>query len=167
MRIINCLFPIVLLTTSQACKDSCVGCTPPPPSAVISVPIFYVTNTNVDLLDQAASASFKKNDIKVTTSVEQNGSAKELDPNEVPLSIDYDNSLQKHFFYLLVPTNYQKNPIRTIIRLSTTVTDTVTYTFLSKSRPYVPDKLFYNKKMVWDVANAPVEGAWPPITIVK
>jgi hypothetical protein len=158
---------VLSLCYLQSCKDNCTGCNPPPPPSFIFISTFYTTSGNADLLDSATPGSFKEKDLKVATTVEQNGILKQLDTTEIPITIEFNNIVRKNYFYLFVPTNYGKNPLSTFIHLSSTITDTLTYTFLDKGRPYVPDKIYYNKRLVWDVENAPKDGPWPPITIVK
>jgi hypothetical protein len=142
MKTFLILMSVLYLAFLQGC--GCSGCdAPPPPPAVIFIRTFYKNSGNADLLDATILGSFKEKDVKVTTTVEQNGIFKELDTSGTPIKIEYDDDVRKNYFGLLVPTNYKKNPIRTVVQLSPTISDTVTYTFLSKERPYIPDKIFY------------------------
>lgn len=169
MKTIICILSIILsLASLQGCKDQCVGCgTPQPPPQVISIPTFYKTSGNVDLLNEYTPDHFKKSDLKVISRVVVNSITKDISYNDSGIDIYWDNNLNRNYFELLVPTSYGKTPIATYVQLSPTDVDTVTYTFNGTQHPYIPDQIFYNKKMVWDVANAPDNGRWPPITIIK
>jgi hypothetical protein len=56
------------------------------------------------------------------------------------------------------------------VRLSPTLVDTVAYTFPSSGtdqQKAYPDKVYYNRKLVWKMAKQPAEGGWLPIVIVR
>ena len=167
MRTLFVFVMVLSLLSLQNCKDDCTGCNVPPLPSIILIPTLYTTDGNLDLLDPSVVGSFKENDIKVTTTVEQNGILKELDPSETPIRIGYNNAIRKNYFYLPVPTNANKNPIRTIVQLRQGIVDTVTYSYQGKQRPHIPDKIYYNKKLVWEVVGVPDEGSWSPIIIIK
>jgi hypothetical protein len=148
---------------------SCGGNSPSPPPAFFVVRATYKTTQGQDLLNQTFSNSFKQSDIKVVSKIESNGIVKEVYYNDDDKGIEvyFDDSLKSNYFDLSIPSNSGKNPIETIITLSKTDTDTVTYTYGPTKFKAVPDKIYYNKKLVWEAVNIPSEGKFPPIIVVK
>jgi hypothetical protein len=146
---------------------SCSHPAPQPPDQVIFIRTFFKNSSGADLLDSATPNSFKKGDIRIISKVEIKGVVQDMNYNEAQgLDIYVDGQSGFYYLELAVPTNYAKTPIETLITLSPALTDTVTYTYSLQNR-YVPNQVFYNQILVWDIANAPVEGLWPPITILK
>ncbi|MBI1768667.1 MAG: hypothetical protein HY015_00615 [Bacteroidetes bacterium] len=98
-----------------------------------------------------------------------NGEVKEMqfNGNENGIDIGVDGTTSFNYFELAVPTNAGVTPIATYIRLSPSITDTVTYSFSSPKYPYFPDKIYYNKSLVWEIINTKPNGFWPSITIIK
>lgn len=129
----------------------------PPPPQSIYIRTFYKSG-NADLLDPTVPNSFKKNDLKVTSKIKVGGITKEVNYDEGGIEVIWDNDFRMNYFGINVPTSYGKIPIATYVQLSPTDVDTVTYTFNGTQRHYIPDQIFYNKKIVWDLANAPRNG---------
>ncbi len=147
-----------------SCSNPQIG--QPPPQAIY-IRTFYKSTDGKDLLNSSTTNGFKKSDLKVTSKIEINGSIREVNYDDSGIDVYWDDALRMNYFGINIPTSYAKKPIETYVRLSQSLVDTVTYTFNSKQRQYIPDQIFYNKKLVWDVVNAPDDGLWPPITIVK
>lgn len=147
---------------------SCSQPAPQPPDQIIIIRTFYKTGAGVDLLDSSNGGSFKKGDIKIISKVEIDGTVRDVNYyEEEPLGIFLDGQSGSYYIELVLPTNYAKTPVMTLVTLRPSLTDTVTYTYNLQNR-YVPNQIFYNRDLVWDIVNAPVqEGLWPPITIVK
>ena len=141
---------------------------PSPPFSVLRA--VYKTSTGQDLLDQSKSNSFKTSDIKVISRVDYAGAVKDVSFNndENGIKVYFDNDLKSYYFDLSVPTNADKNPIATFISLSSTVKDTVTYSFGYNRFKNLPDKIYYNKVLVWEAVNIPAgDGKFPPIVLIK
>ncbi len=153
------------------CFGKLMSCSTPqpgqPPPQTIYVRTFYQSSTGADLLDTNTPNAFKRSDLKVISKMIVNGVTKEIIYEDNGIDIYWDNEVRRNYFGITLPTNYGKTPIETYVRLSANIVDTVTYTFNSKDRLYIPDQVFYNKKLVWNIANAPTNGLWPPISIVK
>lgn len=154
---------LCVLLTLLSCATPQIG--QPPPQAIY-IRTFYKSG-NSDLLDSTIPNSFKKNDLKVTSKIKVGDETREVSYDEDGIEVTWDNDFRMNCFGIYVPTNYGKTPIATYVQLSPTDMDTVTYTFNGTQHPYIPDQIFYNQKMVWDVVNAPDNGRWPPITVVK
>jgi len=149
--------------------NSCGGNSPSPPPPFFVLRTTYKTGQGQDLLNRAFPNSFKQSDIQVFSRVESNGVVKEVYYNEDDKGIEvyFDDSLKSYYFDLSIPTNAGKNPIETIITLNKTDTDTVTYTYGPSKFKAVPDKIYYNKVLVWGTANIPNDGKFPPIIVTK
>lgn len=147
---------------------TCTHPVTPPPDQFIAIRTFFKNKASADLLNADTPNSFKKSDIKIVSKVEIKGVVQDMDYySEKGFNTYVDGQSGNYYLELAIPTNYAKTPIETLVTLSPTVTDTVTYTYTLQGR-YVPNQVFYNKVLVWDIVNAPVqEGFWPPITIVK
>lgn len=166
MRCLN-LTPRVLVAgiLSFSCGNS-----PQPARPFIVLRAVYKTGSGQDLLDQNKSNSFKKTDLKVLSKIDYGGTIKEVffNNNENGIDVYFDDDLKSNYFDLSVPTNADKNPLETFITLSTTDKDTITYSFGYNRFKNVPDKIFYNKKLIWDANDIPSgEGKFPPITVIK
>lgn len=146
---------------------SCMKPGPTPPVAFISIDTFYKTDKGVDLLNSATPNSFKKQDLKIISKVDEKGTIKEVIFNQDGVGIFVDGITGFSYIEVTIPTNFGTNPLATYITLSPTITDTVTYTYGPTKYKYVPDKIYYNKKLVWEEVNIPSEGKFPPITIIK
>lgn len=155
---------LYLLGLLASCSTPQVG---QPPPQIILINTFYKSANGVDLLNQNNPSGYKQKDLKVVSKMEVNGVTKEVIYEDKGIDVFWDDVTQLHYFGLLVPTSYGKKPLETYVTLSATLTDTVTYTFQNQQRPYIPDKIYYNKKLVWDVATVPSNSTWPPITIIK
>jgi hypothetical protein len=164
VQIIVTCWLLYLLGTLASCVTPQVG---QPPPQVIQINTYYKSGNGVDLLNQNNPIAYKQKDLKVVSKMEVNGVTKEVIYEDKGIDVFWDNVAQLHYFGLLVPTSYGKKPIETYVNLSATLIDTVTYTFQNQQRPYIPDKIYYNKKLVWDAATVPSNGTWPPITIIK
>lgn len=151
------------------CGATGCGNTPQPPPPFFIVRTTYANAQGQDLLNQSLPNSFRQPDLDVFTRVERNGAVivEYYNEDDKGISVYFDGTLNASFFYLSIPTNFDKNPIETIIKLSPTDSDTVTYTFNPSKLEAVPDRIFYNDKLVWEVFNVPQEGQFPPIRIVK
>lgn len=146
---------------------SCMNPGPTPPVAYISIDTFYKSDKGADLLNSATPNSFKKQDIRIVSKLDQNGTLKEVNYNSAGVDIFVDGNVGYSYIEVTIPTNFGVNPLATFITLSPTVTDTITYSYGQSKYQYIPDKIFYNKKLVWEVANIPSDGKFPPITIIK
>ena len=138
-----------------------------PPSPMIIIKTFYKTSAGADLLNPGTPGSFKKADISVKHKIEVKGATQEVTYNHTVIYVDDQTGF--NYIELAVLTNFGKNPLETYVTLSSAVTDTVTYYFATPAKfQYIPDKVYYNKRLVWDAMNVKGgEGAWPPITIIK
>ena len=156
----------LLIFTSCGNHDS-----EPAPEVFFVVRTIYKSSTGEDLLKQGLPTSFKKADLKVVSKIDFNGTIKEMtyNFNENGIDVYFDGDTNYNYFDLAVPTNAGKNPIETLITLSPTDKDTVTYTYGPTIFKYVPDKIYYNKKLVWEEATIPRSGAgrFPPIIVIK
>ena len=162
---------MVLLGLSVLYSCSIGGGTVTPPSAYISLNTFYKTAKDVDLLNQENPLAYKNKDLSIISKMEVDGIIKEISYNENSVPLYWDSSTKFYYFETFVPTQYKtRKPIETYVKLSPSVKDTITYTFnlegTEEERAY-PDKIFYNKKLVWEKSKQPVEGRWLPITIVR
>ncbi|MCX8491184.1 MAG: hypothetical protein ORN54_08960 [Cyclobacteriaceae bacterium] len=164
LRFDRLFYVFSLISFISACATPQVG--QPPPSAIF-IRTFYKSTAGADLLDQSRTGTFKKSELKIVSRVEVNGISKEVIYGDSGVTVEWDNESRMHYLGINVPTNFKKNPIETYVHLSPTIVDTVTYSFLGKQRPYIPDKIYYNKKLVWDVVNVPDDGLWPSIIIIK
>ncbi len=61
--------------------------------------------------------------------------------------------------------NADQIPVETYVRLSPTIVDTITYTFGNNG--LFPDKLYYNRKLIWDFTLASDNQFFPRVTIIK
>lgn len=148
-----------------SCANPQVG---QPPTQVILISIFYKDKNSVDLLNPDMPESFKEKDLKVISKVEVNGVVKEMNYDEGGIETFWDNEKKSYYFFLTIPSSYAKKPLETYVHLSPTIIDTVTYSFsISPKFKYVPDRIYYNRNLVWDVINATQNNGWPPITIIK
>lgn len=125
------------------------------------------------MLDPSVVGSYKEQDLKVVSIIEEGDVEKEyssgIDYNEIEV---YNDSPNGYYFQLQIPTNtddpqtyVKRYPKKTYVYLSTTDVDTITYNFTPPE--YIADSIFYNKKLVWLLADSPTDGRWQPITIVK
>jgi hypothetical protein len=148
---------------------TCCGNSPQPPPSSIALGAAYKTPQGKDLLYPGSLNSFKKKEIKVVSKIDSSGHVKEiyLNGDEKGIVIFFDDELSLYFLNLNIPTNADKKPIETIVTLSPTDTDTVTYTFGKVNHPYFPDKIYYNKILAWEEANIPKGGRIPPIVVIK
>lgn len=115
--------------------------------------------------------AYRKADLSIISKMEVDGVVKQVSYDEDGVAVYWDSSTKFYYFETEVPTQYkERKPIETYVHLSKTVTDTVTYTFnlggTEVERAY-PDKVYYNKKLVWEMAKQPTEGRWLPIVIIK
>ncbi|NOS90817.1 MAG: hypothetical protein HOP30_02740 [Cyclobacteriaceae bacterium] len=133
----------------------------------IQVYTYYKTSDGVDLLNQSNPLAYKRDDLKVVSKIEEGGVTKEIMYEGKPLFLFLDNSNQQYYFGISVPTRSGKKPIETYVTLSPTVTDTLTYTFENQQEPIIPDKIYYNKVLVWNGKIDPKTGKWPPIIIIR
>lgn len=161
-------FLIASLLGSVAASFLSCGNSPQPPPALIWIATHYQTSSGVDLLNPSAKGSFRKEDLKVVSKVEANGVIKDMyygtDETGIDINVDGNGS---SFIRLSIPTNVSVNPIATYVTLSASDTDTVTYTFLSTKYKYMPDKIYYNNKLVWKIEDTPPNSNWNPITVIK
>ena len=138
-----------------------------PPSPMIIIKTFYKTSAGADLLNPGTPGSFKEADIFVRHKIEVKGATQEVTYNHTGIYVDDQTGF--NYIELAVLTNFGKTPFETYVTLSGAVTDTATYYFATAPRfRNIPDKVYYNKQLVWDATNVKGgEGAWPPITIIK
>jgi|688.fasta_scaffold977026_1 hypothetical protein len=164
----NILIQLILIGFPIAIGSGC-GNSPQPPVTFFVVRTTYKTTTGQDLLNQSLSNSFKQSDIKVISRIDFNGVVKEVYYNEDDrvIPVYFDNELKSYYFDLSVPTNAGKSPIETIVTLSKTDSDTVTYTYGPTIHRSFPDRVFYNKVLVWEAVDIPREGKYPPISVIK
>jgi hypothetical protein len=150
----------------QSCGNT--GPEPPPP-AVLIIDTSFKTAGGADLLDPTTPGSFKEKDLKLVTRVIINGETKDVDYNELGTKVFYDDAVKRNIIQISIPTNYNKTPLATYLNLTTNDTDTITYTFsnLGGIYQYKPDSIFYNKKLVWLLAEAKPNSNWQPMTITK
>ena len=139
---------------------------PPTPQA-IQIYTYYKTSAGIDLLNQSNPLAYKRDDLQIVSKIEVNGVTKEIMYEAKPLFLFLNNSTQQYYLGISVPTKYAKKPIETYVTLSPTVTDTLTYTFENPQRPSIPDKIYYNKELVWIDDIDPQTGLWPTITIIR
>ncbi len=165
-QVITCL-PLISVFIWSALSYSCQHPVKDPPPAFIVISTFYKTNGGADLLNPGTPGSFKEQDLSIISKINFNGVIQDISYNTNGVGI-YQDANGFSYIELMVPTNWgSKSPLATYVKLSPSITDTVTYTFLSPESPSIPDKIFYNKKLAWDIVNANVAGNWPPITIIK
>lgn len=138
-----------------------------PPDPFIPIATHYKNTEGVDLLNPANQNAFRKEDMKVVSKVEVGGVVKEMyfgtDQSGIYISTDSEGNR----FMLLIPTNASGNPIATYVTLSPADTDTVTYTFKGTRFKNLPDKIYYNNKLVWKIEDTPDGSNWNPITVIK
>lgn len=148
---------------------SCAGNTPVPPPTFFEVRATFKSTKGQDLLNPSNPNSFKQSDISVFSRIDFNRIVKDVYYNndDKGIGVYFDNELQSYYFDLTVPSNDVKNPIATIVTLSKSDTDTVTYSFGSARNKGIPEKIYYNKIQVWDIVNLPREGKFPPINVIK
>jgi hypothetical protein len=158
------IFVLPLITAMNCGKPA-----PQPPDQFMVIRTFFKSAAGADLLDSSTSGSFKKSEVSIISKVEINGVVKDMNYYAAQgLNFFVDSKSGFYYIELMLPTTYGKTPIETIITLSPSVTDTVTYTFNGTTYPSFPNQVFYNKVLVWDIANTPAtEHLWAPITIVK
>lgn len=138
----------------------------PTPQA-IPIYTYYKTSDGMDLLNQSNPLAYKRDDLKIVSKIEVDGVTKEIMYEAKPIFLFLDNLTQQYYFGISVPTKYAKKPIETYVTLSPTVTDTLTYTFENPQRPTIPDRIYYNKVLVWVDDINPQTGLWPTITITR
>lgn len=159
-------FSLVFLLSICACENS-----PMPPRASIVISTFYKTASGADLLNSRTPNAYKEKDLKVISKVEERGVIKLRSYNQDgvdSVGIFIDDQTGFNYIELAIPTKAAVLPLETYIYLSPTKIDTATYTFEgSRFGTHIPDKIFYNKKLVWEVSKTPLDGNWPPITIVR
>ncbi|MBS1558598.1 MAG: hypothetical protein JST69_07695 [Bacteroidetes bacterium] len=161
MKILN--YSFVILAAISCAKPS-----PVPPSSVMILNTYIKSAQGEDLLDQQKQDCFKENDIDAISLIEVNGQVQEKKYNDIPGGFSIYSDAGYHYFQFVLPNSFAKKPIATYLRLSPTLVDTITYQFSSTPKfQYIPDKIFYNRKTVWDVSVAVFGQGWPPITIIK
>jgi hypothetical protein len=166
--LLNIIGTTVLLIGVCILVASCAKPSPAEPDQFIVIKTFYKTSNGADLLNIGSPNSFKKDDIMVVSEIERNGIIELINYDDTGFGgVIVDNITGFNALQLIVPTNWSKQPIKTLVKLSKTVTDTLTYTFDKSPFDYLPNKIYYNKVEVWDIANAPPNANWPPITIIK
>jgi len=153
------------------CSCSIGGGSITPPSPYISLNTFYKTAAGADLLKQGDSIAYKKVNLSIISKMEVDGIVREISYNEGGIAINWDIATKLYYFETYIPTKYKaKIPIETYVRLSPKITDTLTYTFNlagTEEERACPDKIYYNKKLVWEKAKQPLEGRYLPIIITK
>jgi hypothetical protein len=152
--------PFLLLSLFCGCHPA-----PVPPDQVIMLRTFYKNSAGDDLLNASVPGSFKKDEIKIISKVEINGVVKDMDYYEQGFGLWVDSQSAFYYMELVLPTSYAKAPIKTLVTLRPSLTDTVTCIY--PQNDYFPSQVFYNKALVWEKPAAPFVGQWPPITIVK
>jgi hypothetical protein len=153
---------LLTLLSCNACGDPMV------PDSHFLIITHFTNSAGEDLLNPGVKDSFRKEDLKVVSAVEVNGQRKETiyswDEKGIEVNTDRDG---KNFIRLALPTNAYSKPIATYVTLSPADTDTVTYTFESAKYKNLPDKIYYNNKLVWNINDTPEGSNWNPITIIK
>lgn len=155
------VWPVAIVLVLVACQKNSLA----PPPAFLSITTFYKTPGGANLLDDGTANSFKKENIKVVSDIEFNGQLKETIYDFG--GVTFDSTTGNTCLEITVPTNYQRTPLRTRVTLAPNLTDTLTYTYEQTAYQYCPDKIFYNKKLVWDIRDTKSDGKWPTITIIK
>lgn len=140
---------------------------PQPPRDTNGIRAVYQSVNGEDLLSPKTPNSYKETDLKLVSKIEINGVVKEINYNQDGLKIFWDDELKTNCFIMTLPTNVAQNPIETYVYLTRTDVDTITYDFQNSRLPSIPRYIFYNKRRVWDVAEAPSEGLLQPIVVTK
>jgi len=172
--------PRSLLATSKLLAMAvllyaCCGCPVPPVSPYYVLDTFYRTKAGADLLKTKTPNSFQQQDIQIISKVAVSGGTKEVDyykdySGKQTVQIysgkynDLTDTSGNHIMIYL--PRVDQNPIETYVRLSPTVVDTITFTF-TKDDNVFPEKLFYNKKLIWDFTQPSNNRFEPQVTIVK
>jgi len=145
------------------------GNSPQPPPAFFVLRATYSNLQNEDLLDQTLPNSYRQADLTVFSHLEQSGKivVEYFNNDDKGIPVHFDEDLQSWYFDLSIPTNAGYNPIETIVKLSPTDSDTVTYTFGANKYKYAPDQIFYNKLLVWRAIDIVNNEKFPPIQVVK
>jgi hypothetical protein len=153
-----------------------LGCgnSPKPPLAVIAVRATFKTTQGKDLLNPSNPDTYKQENVKVTSKVSKNGSIIDINYNSETIIFYYDEELKSYCFDMNIPCNADKDPIESMVTLSPTNTDTITYTFVPSKYVYrensnseIPNKIFYNKVLVWQSSDIPKNARYQPMEIVK
>lgn len=131
----------------QGCGE---GNSPVLPPRVVFFHAYYKNQFGADLLDTQILGSYSEKNLKVISMIEKDGVIKEYNFDAKGITIEYDDSKRKNYFGTWIPTNSGEKPIVTYVYLSSSDVDTITYSFSPTSKfPFMPDSLFYNKKLMW------------------
>ncbi|HNP78844.1 MAG: hypothetical protein U0289_13620 [Cyclobacteriaceae bacterium] len=144
------------------------GCPTPAPVPLrpsFSMPFFYKTSSGADLLNTQTPGSYKQTDLLVTSKViPEGGSSSQVINLAVPeITIINDAASGYNYFVAELPTEVHRHIVESYVRLTPNLTDTLTYEFRS---PDVVSKIYYNKGLVWDIANLK-QNQWMPIIVVR
>lgn len=129
------------------------------------MPFFYKTPSGADLLNTQTPGAYKQADLLVTSKIIPEGGSSSQVINLAVQEITIMNDAASGYSYFVgeLPTEVHRHIIETYVRLSPTLTDTLTYEFRS---PDVVSKIYYNKGLVWDIANLK-QNQWMPIIVVR
>jgi hypothetical protein len=127
------------------CTQIC-SCGPPPKAIYF---LFYKSATNPDLL-QPQSGIYKSSDIKLFEVVNSNGSTTQNTVTPINGQYVFNDDTQHAGYFINYQSSviqYQSDLKKTLIQLSSGVTDTLNFTFVPSSS--YPQQIFYNSKPVW------------------
>lgn len=163
------------LLTMAVLFYACCGCPVPPVPPYYVLDAFYRTKGGADLLKSKTPNSFREQDIQIISKVSVDRGTKQVDyykdySSKQTVQIysgkyNDPNDTSGNHILIYLPKVHQ-NPIETYVRLSPTVVDTITYTF-TKNDNWFPEKLFYNKKLIWDFTQPLNNRLEPQVTIIK
>ncbi len=170
------LFSAANLLTLAVLLYACCGCPPPPIAPYYELDTYYRTPGGADLLKSKTPNSFRQQDIQVTSKVTVSGGVVEVDyykdySRKGSVQVysgkynDLNDTSGNHILIYLPKGN--QHPIETYVRLSPVIVDTITYTFGNGDQQVFPEKLFYNRKLIWDFTQLSNNQFTPQVTIIK
>ncbi len=164
------LLPTSLIFLLGSCKEP-VEDNPPVWIVDTGIRTFIKNKNNDDLLDAKTVGRYNQKDLKVIIPIDRKDGGHLIDTVAfIDNEIEFDAESNRRFIWILFASNYKQLPLATYLHLSPTDVDTITYEFWrsGSTYQYQPQKLYYNKKLVWEMNEVQTGNEWdPPLIIVK